>query len=205
MKLYDCIIVLASQPRDISDWKFPSHVFNSLDRAIELFNKKASPYIALSGKWAIRFDILHIQQPFRECDGMEKYLLEKGISQESILKEGDSKDTISNLYYLKNQIFKPRNMRKLLFIAAEFRTERVKFLCERILGPDYDVEVEGVGYLPEETYPHEDRTFKLQRDFLAPMKSGDDAWLNGKFFTASIYLQWSKILLSETPEKRITT
>lgn len=201
-KTYDAVVVLASQPKDPSNWKFPSHVYKSLDRAAELLLEKAAPYIVVSGKWAIRFDIINITQPFKECDTMADYLITKGVKPELILKEADSQDTISNLYYMKKQIFKPKSMKKLLFIAAEFRLNRIKFLCDRILGPDYDVDLEGVEALPEEIYPHEAHTLQVQSEFLAPMKNGDDAWLDDKFFTDPYYENLKKRLLARPPEER---
>lgn len=94
MTTYDTIIVFASQP-DPHNWQFPSHVFKSLDRAAELFTHEAASAIAVSGKWAIRFDTLRIVQPFRECDEMAAYLMTCGIPEKAIYKEGESKDSIS--------------------------------------------------------------------------------------------------------------
>lgn len=187
MKAYDSVVVLGSRPLDVYAWKFPSHVYKSLDKAIELYEKKATKYITVSGKWTINFDILGITQPFRECDAMADYLLDHGIPAKAILREGDSKDTISNLYYLKRQIFKPKSLKTLLFIAAEPRLNRIRFLNEKILGPRYKLDYEGVAYLPGEVSINEGSILKIQTEFLATMADGDDAWLDGKFYEDLFY------------------
>src|SRR5260221_3061590 len=115
MKKYDTIVILGSQP-DLRTWKFPSHTYNSLDRAVELINQGVAPYIALSGDHALKYDNTGITQPFRECDVEEDYLLSKGVASKHILKEGESRDTVANFYYLKNLVFKPHGIKNILLI-----------------------------------------------------------------------------------------
>ncbi|MFZ1549224.1 YdcF family protein [Candidatus Roizmanbacteria bacterium] len=204
MKRYDGIVILGSQPINPSvSWTFPTHVYNSLDRAIELHHKKVSPYIIVSGKWSVRFDTLKITPPFTECDKMAEYLLEKGVTKEFILREDESKDTVSNLYYLKKLIFKPKKIKEILFIVADFRIERIRYFCKRILGSEYKVHFLSVNSESGEIYPNEAHTFKIYKEFLSPMKSGDDAWLDGKFFTAPIYSYWKNLLLKKSPKDRL--
>lgn len=186
MLVYDAIVILGSQP-DPRNWQFPSHVFKTLDRAIDGFVHEASPAIVVSGKWAIRFDILHIAQPFRECDKMADYLIERGIPEGAIFKEGDSKDTISNLYYLKKNVLGPHKFRNLLVITADFRKARIEFLCQKILGDTYHVTFETVEPDPNEAYAHESDTLIQQQKFLASMRDGDDRYLDGRFFGDPYY------------------
>lgn len=110
-KTYDAIVVLGSQP-DFRTWRFPSHTYKSLDRALELVNQGIAPYIALSGDHALKYDNTDIAQPFRECDKQEEYLLSLGCGPEVILKEGESRDTLAQFYYLKNLVFKPHGIKK---------------------------------------------------------------------------------------------
>jgi uncharacterized SAM-binding protein YcdF (DUF218 family) len=185
---YDLIIILATMP-NAETWKFPQQIYDCLDRAVVLFNKEEAPFLAVSGKWSVSLDNKAIKQPFRECDAMADYLVAQGVPISKILKEGDSKDTISNLYYLKKQILIPKNMKSLLFVVAEFRIPRLSFLCDRILGDDYHVEFEPIPSEVGVSY-NESFTFKVQKEFLEPMKDGDHSWLDGKFYDASLYQLW---------------
>ena len=187
IQAYDSIVILGSRPLNPKTWELPSHVYASLDRAAELYNAQATGFITVSGEWTINFDVLNIKQPFKECDAMAEYLQALDIPDEAILREAVSKDTISNLYYLKRQIFEPKAAKNLLFIAAEPRLERIKFLCKRILGPDYFIACEGVGLFPDEAYSNEAFTLKTQSEFLEPMRDSDDSWLDGKFYDDPFY------------------
>ncbi len=184
---YDTAVILGSRPSDGKTWRFPSHIYYSLDRAIELYNQKIISSITVSGKWTLNFDVLHITQPFTECDKMADYLLAKDIPADAILRESESKDTISNIYYLKRRVFQPKGLRSLLFIAAEPRLLRIEFLCRRILGSTYAPYFEAVAYGPDEVSPNEQHTLAKQAAFLAPMKDGDDKWLDGKFYVGPYY------------------
>lgn len=190
MSKYDAIIILASQP-DVKTWEFPDQIYEGLDKSIELFNKGVSEILITSGDHSISLENRGIMQPFKECDKLAEYLVEHGIPTSSILTEGDSRDTISNLYYLKTKFFIPKNMKRLLFVVADFRIPRLKFLCEKILGKQYDLNFEPIVAEQGESY-NEPHTMKIQSEFLAPMKSGDHEWLDGKFYNASMYQYWAK-------------
>lgn len=189
MAKYDAIIVLGSQP-ETDTWKFPQQIYDCLDKAKELFDKGVAPLIATSGKWGISIDDQGLVQPFRECDALADYLIEAGVADEKIFREGDSKDTISNLYYLKTQLLIPGKLKNLLFVVAEFRIPRLKFLCDRILGSEYSVNFEPIKCEIGDTYD-EPHTLEVQSEFLKPMSSGDHAWLADKFYTAPMYDYWA--------------
>lgn len=187
---YDLIIVLGSQP-DTSTWQFPDQIYNCLDRAKQLLDNGQAPFVATSGKWGINVDALDLIQPFRESDAMADYLLVKGVAPEKILRERDSKDSISNLYYLKTQLLMPYGMKRLLFVVAEFRIPRLKFLCGQILGEGYECRFEPIASEAGNTYD-EANTLKVQKKFLEPMEKGNHEWLADKFYTAPMYQYWTR-------------
>lgn len=185
-KTYDLIIVLGSKP-DSTNWQFPSHVFASLDIAAKLLRAGAAPYIAVSGKWALSFDERGLRQPFLESDAMAAYLASQDVAPAQILKESESKDTVANFYYLKKHIVAPRHMRRILLVAADFRLARIEYLVHKIFGPGYQFEFHGVPAADSETYPHEAETMARTQKFLAGMASGDDTFLDGKFYDDPYY------------------
>lgn len=206
MKTYDAIVVLGSQP-DFRTWKFPSHTYKSLDRAYELLNQGAAPYIALSGDRALKYDNTGITQPFKEADKLEEYLLAQGCPSEAILKENISRDTVANFYYLKNLVFKPHNMRNILMITVDFRIERLRLLWQKVMGPDYLLAYETVEYEAEEIYKSEAFTLKRQKEWLKNVQDGDDAWFLDKFYGDPYYVFYKEQdqarLKTETdPKKR---
>jgi len=182
---HDVIILLGSQP-DLTTWEFPEQVHLCVRRAKELLNEGQAPFIVTSGKWSTTIDTLQLHQPFRECDALANLLIDQGVDPAKILKESRSQDTISNLYHLKKGLLIPRNMKRLLFVVAEFRIPRLEFLCEQILGPDYTIDFEPIQSEPSASY-NEPQTFKMQKEFLEPIKPGEHEWLADKFFAAPMY------------------
>ncbi len=187
-KEYNYIIVLATQP-DPETWEFPKQIKQCVNKAAELFEQGAAPYIIASGNHAVSLDYRGIKQPYKECDELKKLLVAKGVPEDRVLIEADSRDTISNLYYLKEQYFLPNKAHKLLFVVASFRVPRLKFLCKRILGVDYQVSYKKVIVSMGPSY-NEKLTTTVQTLFLEPMKDGDHRWLDGKFFDSWLYRYW---------------
>lgn len=183
---YDAIVVLGSKP-DTTTWEFPSHVITSLDQAIKLWRQDVAPYIVVSGKWALSFEYDGIQQPYRECDKMADYLIYHNIPANAILREGDSKDTISNLYYIKRHILCPKQIRNLLFIVADFRQKRLAYLANKVLGSGYSIDIQTVPCLPNEVYTNESDALVRTQNFLHEMTDGDDSYLDDKFYKPPYY------------------
>jgi uncharacterized SAM-binding protein YcdF (DUF218 family) len=184
---HDLIILLGSQP-DPKTWEFPDQVITCLRRSKELLDEGQAPFVVASGKWSTRLDTLGLQQPFRECDKLEELLISEGVPKEKILKEGDSKDTISNLYYVKKDILIPNDWHRIIFVVADFRIPRIKYLCDQILGSEYTVDFDIIKSDPSHSYD-EPQTFKLHKEFLDQMKVGDHEWLADKFYSAPMYQQ----------------
>lgn len=187
-KPYDYIIVLATQP-DTETWEFPKQIHQCLDTAKRLLEKGTAPYIITSGDRAIGLDNRGIKQPFRECDQMKKTLVEKGVPADKILVEGESRDTISNLYFIKKNYLIPTKATSILFVVASFRVPRLKFLCKRILGDGYSISFKKIPAKMGPSY-NEKRTKLIQSLFLEPMQDGDHSWLDGRFFDSWQYRYW---------------
>lgn len=187
MSTYDAIIVLGSKPNTTS-WRFPTHVYKSLDVAAELWHQNISPYIIVAGNYALSFDKEGVQQPFRECDELAQYLRQQRVSDSAILCEGESKDTIANFFYVKRLVLHKRNFRRLILVTADFRVNRLQYLIEKILGPNYEVDCRAVPSLHDEASSYnESLTLARTREFLQDMPNGDESFLEDKFYDAPYY------------------
>ena len=185
-KHHDLIIVLGSRQNPATG-EFPSHVTTSLNKAASMIAKSDAPAIAVSGKWALEFDDEGIVPLETESALMQKLLLEKGVPVSKILQESESKDTVANFYFLKQTILKPHDYKKLLFIIADFRVERARYLADKILGPDYVVDFLSVESKLEDHYPHEPQTFARTQYYLEAMQPGDDQFVARMFYDHPFY------------------
>jgi uncharacterized SAM-binding protein YcdF (DUF218 family) len=182
---YDLVVLLGSRP--YAEQEFPSHIIAALDKAAELYKNGVAPAIAVSGKWALAFDSHGIVPHTTESADMAAYLRDQGVPVAAIVQEVESKDTVANLYYLKQTVFQPRAARRLLFILGDFRVERVTYLVQKILGPTYAVDFMTVPSAPGEPYPHEADTLARTKYYLAKMKPGDEKFVKDMFYGHPFY------------------
>jgi len=168
----------------------PPHVYQRLDRAIELHQKLPGSKIVLTGKYSFLYGAE--KPPATEAEKMCAYLLSKKIPKKNILLEKNSKDTISNAYYLKKNIFLPKRETRAIIITSHFHLQRVKYIFQKIFGPDYRLEFIGLQEHLDES--SEKKVVQRQKELLlktkavlSKMKEGDHGFLAGKFYRIKYY------------------
>jgi len=112
-----------------------------LDFVIEEFNnpkKNYSKIILCGGKTQKYKGKI---QP-SESEVMKRYLISKGISRKSIIKESNSLNTIGNIAYIK-KIAEKRNFKNLVIVTNNIFLSRVKFLVNKMFKGQFNVEVLG--------------------------------------------------------------
>lgn len=168
----------------------PAHVYQRLDRAIELYQKKPQTKIVVSGKYSFLYDA--DKPPTTEAEKMAQYVLSKNIDKKDVLLEKNSQDTISNAYYLKKNIFLPKKENQAVIITSHFHLERVKYVFQKIFGPKYRLEFIGLQEHLDES--SEEKILQRQKELLlktrivlAKMKTGNHEFLKGKFYKIKYY------------------
>lgn len=168
----------------------PSHVYQRLNKAIELHKKLPSSKIVLTGKYSFLYGVN--KPSTTEAEKMAQYLLSKNIPKKDLFMEKNSQDSISNAYYLKKNIFIPKNEPQAIIITSHFHLERVKYIFQKVFGSQYRLEFIGLQeYLPKE---EEKKVLQRQKELLlktrlllAMMKDGDHDFLKGKFYRIKYY------------------
>ena len=128
---YDAIVVLGSSRIGLLNFR--------CDKALELLKKNKQSQLVVSGTPA-------------EARAARLYLLPRGITQENVLFETESTDTIENAFFTKVTYLDPNNWRKILIVTSDFHTERVEYVFTQILGDKYQFKVIGAatGFSEEE-------------------------------------------------------
>lgn len=104
-----------------------------LDVGINLYKGgTASKMIMVGG-------LSNVKAKITEAEAMKKYTLKKGVNKNDILKEEKSTDTIGNIFFVKQNILKPKRWKKLIVVTSDFHMERVKYLLKKILGNGYKI------------------------------------------------------------------
>ncbi|WPX07830.1 YdcF family protein [Anaerocellum danielii] len=120
-KKSNCIIVLGCAVYG----DFPSPFFQErLDRAFELYKNGYAKYIIVCGAKGRGENI-------SEAEAGKRYLVEKGVLPELILKEEKSFSTYENLLYSK-KIMKKKGFKSAIIVSNMFHLERAHLIAKKL-------------------------------------------------------------------------
>lgn len=188
MNEYDIIVVLGYGFS--KDWSLPQHVSLTLGKAAQLYFDKVASKIVVCGQWSINWDHQGIKPPTTEAEAMKRVLVNLGVPDEDILKEDWSKDTIGNAFFLKTKIMQERAYRKILILHADFKSEHVNFIFNKVFEQRYTVDFIAI---PTESGKNKDflqtqeGILAMQKGFLHNMERGDDTFLAEKLYNDPYY------------------
>lgn len=176
MNKYDAICVLGYTFDET--WKLPEHLKKRLVLVADYYKNQIAPLVITTGNHSIHWDWDGIAPPHMESELMRDELIRHGVPEDHIAMETYSKDTPGNIYFLKTKILIPKGIKSILLMCATHHEERVKFLCQKILGNDIDYTIEAT-YSPgsdnEELVKHEKAILDMQNSWMNNMTDGDHA------------------------------
>jgi uncharacterized SAM-binding protein YcdF (DUF218 family) len=186
MVRYDIIIVLGNGFLD--DWSLPEHVKQRLILCFDVCNAGFAPTIGVSGKWSLGWDGRATVPPTTEAEAMRQFLVSLGMSDDKIVKEEMSKDTIANAYYLKKNIIIPHNCKKILVLCSDFDVSRVEYIFFKVFGSQYTIDILATHTMASEDLVDAQLVLLDElKEFLHEMKPGDEAFLDEVFYSHSFY------------------
>lgn len=108
-----------------------------INKGIELFKSNVAPKIIVSGNYGFWLE----EKPIRsEAEAMKEYALGLGVSDDAILKEDVSKDTIGNAYFCRLNFLEPNSWHNVVVVTSEYHIPRTKYIFEKVLGNGYQIE-----------------------------------------------------------------
>lgn len=145
-------------------------------KAVQLWKQGKALVMVMSGAWSFSRKEIPIRT---EAAAMAEYAEKLGGLATAILREDRSKDTIGNAYFVKTLLAIPNHWKNLLVVVSDYHVARTKHLCEKIFGPDYQIDVKGAT-LPMSQAERDERMVREQTstevfDEWFPITSGDDA------------------------------
>jgi len=132
---------------------------NRLNRALEYIKEYPDVKIVVSGGQGPN-------ELISEAEAMRRFMLDKGVGGEQLIKEDKSTNTMENLVFTK-KILDDCDVKapKIMIVTNEFHVFRSKFLARRIGFTPY------AKAAPSPTYPRHLKTFYFLREYLAVIKS----------------------------------
>ncbi len=120
-KKSDCIIILGCQVRGTTLSQF---LKKRLDKGIEIYNKGFADYIIVSGGQGPGEDIT-------EAEAMKRYLISKGISENKIIVEDKSRNTMENLKYSK-KLMVEKGFDMAIIVSNKYHLKRASVMAKKV-------------------------------------------------------------------------
>jgi len=129
----DVIIVLGGGIAPDGTLKGPS--MRRVELARDLYYGGTAQNIIVSSKYSYQLKFIPLSTIAAE---MKIKLVSHGVPATQIIEENLSRDTISNVFFVK-KILKEKNWYNIEIVTSSFQFERARYLCGKILGADYKV------------------------------------------------------------------
>ena len=131
---YSAIIVLGNLMS--KSGKLNAESCSRMDVAIEAFHNHQAPFIVTCG-WAYREDSL-----ITIADAMKAYAIEiGGVSFDAILTEKNSRDTVGDAIFTKNNLAIKKEWRSLLIVTSDYHASRTHEIFNFVYGKSFEIQV----------------------------------------------------------------
>lgn len=158
-------------------------------RKVQGLHAQLKAPIIISGGYSY---LLEAAPPRTEAAAMKEALVALGVPENSITLEEQSKDTVSNAYFVKKLLGLLEE--ELIIVTSDFHAERAEYIFKQIFGEHCQIRIEATpSHLPadqlEKITERQKELIEKTRALFQGMEPGDESFLDGKFFTDSYYTE----------------
>lgn len=133
----DIIVVLGSGIN--KDGTLPIIGKKRVQKAVELYRKGVANKILMSGRWGAHIDFI---PPRTEAKAMKAYAVSLGIKPSEIFCEEKSRDTVTNLFFVRKLFLGPKKWKRIMIVTSEYHIKRTKYIAKKVFGSDFEVDFE---------------------------------------------------------------
>ncbi|MCF7871550.1 YdcF family protein [Candidatus Woesearchaeota archaeon] len=156
-----------------SDGSLAFKVKARADLAFKKFSKENYDFIIASGNHSIS---LNFTPKLTEANAIKKYLVLNGLTEDKIILEEQSKDTIGNAYYTKLLIMNLKPIQEICVITSKSHIKRSEYIFKKVFGPSHNLRFvgseENISDV-ENNYKKETSILKVTKNWLDPIRDGD--------------------------------
>lgn len=161
----DCILVLGAGLRNNN----PSPMLKDrLDKSIELYNKKISKKLLMSGD--------HTKKNYDEVNIMKEYAINSGITSDNIFMDHAGISTYDSIYRAK-YIF---GAKRIIIVTQKYHLYRALFIANKLGIEAYGVETERIPYSGD-AYREIREILARNKDFIKSISKPQSKYLGEKY------------------------
>jgi uncharacterized SAM-binding protein YcdF (DUF218 family) len=153
--------------------ELPKKAIQRMDTAISAWGNEIADHMIVSGGYSF---MRNTPPPVSEASVMEKYAIENGVPDASILKEARSLDTIGNALFTKTDIIIPKNLGEHIGVVTSWsHMPRALEIFQHVMGKDFEI----TGIPAPENVTLMDKGYEMigelmMREVFRGTKPGDD-------------------------------
>lgn len=164
---YQCIIVLANEMD--KDGNLNKESLSRAELAVDFYFSNTSTYLITSG-WDYRKD-----SSIYIGNVMKDYSIKLGVPTEKIITELNSRDTVGDAFFIKQNVIINRGWKNILVVTSDYHVKRASRIFKFIFGPKYNIKVIGSeGFENHENQFSEKRSLESFEKTFQNIKDGDD-------------------------------
>lgn len=109
-----------------------------------------------------------------EAQAMKDYAVSLGVAVDKIFVETESKDTLGNLFFTKQNLIFPLGIKDITIIRGPNQSnERIQYLASKVLGQGYNFKlIEPITERPDE-FEREQKSLAMAKRWLDEISDGD--------------------------------
>ena len=109
-----------------------------------------------------------------EAQAMKEYAVKLGVPGNRIFVETESKDTLGNLFFTKQNLLVPLRISDITIVRGPNQsTERIEYLVRKVLGPDYTYRLIEPDIQRPAERAREQKSLSIAKRWLDPIDDGD--------------------------------
>ncbi len=144
---------------------------NAVDLGIKFLENTPNTCLIMTGNVSYKATF---KPSISEAQAMKDYAVAAGVSGSRIFVETESKDSLGNLFFTKQNLLIPLNIHKIRIICGPNQsTKRIEYLATKVLGDRYDFRIIEPTVKRTENKDRESRSLELAKRWLDDIQSGD--------------------------------
>lgn len=144
---------------------------NSVQLGVDAFSESKDTCLIMTGNVSYK---ANFKPSISEAQGMKDYAISLGAPSDKIFVETESKDTLGNLYFTKQNLLLPLGITDITIVRGPNQSnERISYLADKVLGSEYDYRLIEPDIERPDEQEREQKSLALAKKWLDSIPNGD--------------------------------
>ena len=148
-----------------------SDAMNSVRLGVDALSELEDTILIMTGNVSYKATF---QPSISEAQAMKDFAISLGVSVNQIFVETESKDTLGNLFFTKQNLLLPLGIKNITIVRGPNQSnERINYLTKKILGDEYEFSLIEPGIERPDEQEREQKSLAVAKKWLDGIVDGD--------------------------------